>query len=78
MGARPAGLGRTSLALVDSLLLVLTFALGALLLWAIPGLTIRGALAYTMMLATIAAGFLVNERLIHKQSRDPQLAGPVN
>ena len=28
-----------------------------LLLWAIPGLTVYGALAYAVMLATIGAGF---------------------
>lgn len=43
-----------------------------LLLWSIPGLTFRGALAYAVMLVTIALGFLVRERAIHKSSHDPQ------
>lgn len=46
-----------------------------LLLWAIPGLTLRGVLAYAVMLATIALGFMVKERSLHKQADDPQL-GP--
>ena len=33
-----------------------------LLLWAIPGLTLYGVLAYLLMLAVIAAGFLVGAR----------------
>jgi toxin CptA len=33
-----------------------------LLLWAIPGLTLYGVLAYLLMLAVIAAGFLVSAR----------------
>jgi hypothetical protein len=49
-----------------------------LLLWAIPGLTVRGALAYAVMLATIVLGFVVNERLIHKRPDDPRRAGPVD
>ena len=49
--------------MIDALLLLLTFALGAsgagvLLLWAIPGLTVYGALAYAVMLATIGLGVL--------------------
>jgi uncharacterized protein len=34
----------------------------SLLLWAIPGLTIYGALAYLFMLVTIAAGFALKAR----------------
>ena len=34
----------------------------SLLLWAIPGLTIYGTLAYFLMLATIAAGFALQAR----------------
>lgn len=34
----------------------------SLLVWAIPGLTIYGALAYFLMLATIAAGFALKPR----------------
>jgi hypothetical protein len=34
----------------------------SLLLWAIPGLTLYGALAYLVMLATIAAGFALQAR----------------
>jgi toxin CptA len=34
----------------------------SLLLWAIPGLTLYGALAYFLMLATIAAGFALKPR----------------
>jgi hypothetical protein len=37
-----------------------------LLLWAIPGLTVYGALAYFLMLATIAAGFALQARLTPK------------
>jgi hypothetical protein len=34
----------------------------SLLLWAIPGLTLYGALAYLVMLGTIAAGFALKAR----------------
>ena len=34
----------------------------SLLLWAIPGLTLYGTLAYFLMLATIAAGFALKAR----------------
>jgi hypothetical protein len=40
-----------------------------LLLWAIPGLTIYGALAYASMLLLIAAGLLLGQRW------RPRLAG---
>lgn len=40
-----------------------------LLLWSIPGLTLRGALAYAVMLATIALGFMLSA--IHKAPHDP-------
>jgi hypothetical protein len=43
-----------------------------LLLWSIPGLTVRGVLAYVVMLTTIALGFMVQQRAIHVRSRDPQ------
>ena len=42
-----------------------------LLLWAIPGLTLRGLLAYAVMLATIAAGFLLRERSNARPPRGP-------
>lgn len=46
-----------------------------LLLWAIPGLTAHGALAYAVMLATIGAGFLLAAR--HRRLREqPQSAAP--
>lgn len=38
-----------------------------LLLWAIPGLTLYGALAYLLMLAVIAAGFIVSSRWPRKR-----------
>jgi hypothetical protein len=37
-----------------------------LLLWAIPGLTVRGTLAYATMLATIALACLAGERLFRR------------
>jgi hypothetical protein len=40
-----------------------------LLLWAIPGLTLRGLLAYAVMLVTIALGFTLNERRLRKPPR---------
>ena len=39
-----------------------------LLLWAIPGLTIYGALAYVLMLGTVALGFLLSTRRGSKPS----------
>jgi len=41
-----------------------------LLLWAIPGLTLRGALAYATMLATIALGLVAGERLAGGRAGD--------
>jgi len=40
-----------------------------LLLWAIPGLTVHGALAYAVMLVTVGAGFLLAAR--HGRLREP-------
>ena len=45
-----------------------------LLLWSIPGLTLRGGLAYAVMLATIALGFTVSGRATHKPPQHPQPA----
>jgi hypothetical protein len=46
-----------------------------LLLWAIPGLTVHGALAYAVMLVTIGAGFLLAAR--HgRLSESPQSTAP--
>jgi uncharacterized protein len=47
-----------------------------LLLWAIPGLTLRGVLAYAVMLATIALGFISRERLLQRRQAHPSPRPP--
>jgi hypothetical protein len=42
-----------------------------LLLWAIPGLTVNGALAFAVMLAVIAAGFALAARRPGSATAEP-------